>query len=129
MSDIQAIGEYKERVRRVVRNSAILILVFTLGIITPYQAIFIGLTLGGTISLFNFIYTAWKVHKIGNIALMGKGQKRKKPVFIGMAWRMSTAILAAMVALKNPETVNLFSTIAGLMVVQTLAVVDGIKHT
>jgi len=130
MHDQQSLREYKERVLRVIRYSSVTILLFSIGIISPYRSFFLGLTLGVIVSMINYAYTAWKVNRIGEIAIQTSKHKQKRRfITAGMSTRMATSLLAAMAAFNYPDLFYLFSTLFGLFVVQIIAVVDGIIHT
>ncbi len=120
--------EYKQMILRIIRYTSILIVIFLAGIITPYSSVFLGLALGTSVGLFNFLITVWKVNQIGEIAANTGKSNKGKPVFSGMATRFSLAILAVMLVYKFPHYVNLISTIIGLFITQIIIVVDNLKH-
>ncbi|MFV9510404.1 ATP synthase subunit I [Tepidibacillus sp. LV47] len=124
-----SMDDFKQRILRIVRYTLYLLSIFIIAtLITPYSAIFLGLSLGTFVSLFNMIYTAWKVNKIGEFAVNAKHQLRKKPLFSGMTTRFATSILAVMLVYQYPENIRLFSTLIGLFVAQFITIVDGIIH-
>lgn len=121
----RSLEEYNRRIKRIHRFANRLLIIFAIGITTPLSGIFFGLTLGTFIGLINFLITVNRINKIGEIAV-NSSAGRSKPVFSGMLIRFALAILAIMIAYKNPQYFNLFSTIFGLLIVQIIAIVDGI---
>lgn len=124
----QAHIEYRQRVVRIIRYSLIVLSVFIIGGLTPYQDIFFGLALGTVVSILNLSITANKVNKIGEVAANKDLHTSPRPIFTGMLSRFALAILAIMFALEYPQYFNFISTLVGLFVAQVIAVIDGIKH-
>jgi len=110
------------------RYSVIVIAIFLFGIITPYSSVFLGLALGTFVGLINFILMVRMVNRIGEIAANTDKNKSKKPVFSGMTTRFATAVLAVMIVYKFPELFNLISTLFGLLIVQIISIVDGVRN-
>lgn len=119
--------EYRNRISRVVKYTIYFLSITVLGVITPYKAIFIGLAVGTIVGLLNFIVTVRKVNQIGDLAA-NKDKADSKPVFSGMTTRFSLVIIAAMVAFRFPEYINIFSMLLGLFITQIIVVLDSLKH-
>ena len=90
---------------------------------TDYQAIFAGLIIGTAFSMFNIWLLARKSGQVGEAAASGRSVRS-----IGSASRFATAILAAMIAMKYPEHVNIYSTVAGLMTAYVVMIIDFFIH-
>lgn len=118
--------EFKDSVKRVIRYSLIILLIFIIGSLTPYSEIFLGLALGSAVSIVNLIITAKKVNLIGDVAT--NEVHRTKPVFSGMVTRFGLSILVVLIALEYPQYINLISVIFGIFVAQIVAIIDGIKN-
>jgi len=128
--DNSSVDNYKHRILRIIRYTLFIIVLFLIGILTPYARVFLGLVLGTTVSLINVTYTAWKVNQIGQFAANSQNNtSSKKPLFSGMITRFATSILAIMVVYQYPDYIQLFSTIIGLFIAQIVMIVDGIINT
>jgi ATP synthase protein I len=86
---------------------------------TPYQAVFLGLILGTSISLFNLWFLAKRTDMMGEAVI--KGEKAKS---LGMLVRMASAILAVTIALEYPDHIHLYSVIFGLMTSYIVIMID-----
>ncbi|WP_147534978.1 ATP synthase subunit I [Bacillus marasmi] len=86
---------------------------------TTYQSVFLGLTLGTALSLFNLWLMVRKTDKFGEAILQGK-----KVRSLGSFSRMATAALAVMIALKYPESFHLVSVVLGLMTSYIVIMID-----
>ncbi|MFT9486086.1 MAG: ATP synthase subunit I [Tepidibacillus sp.] len=124
-----SMSDFKARIIRIVRYTLILLSLFMIGVITPYSAIFLGLALGLAVGLLNLLHTAWKVNRIGEMAIKVKAQTRKRPMFVGMFTRFATSILAIMLVFQYPEQLHLVSTVIGLFLIQIVTIVDGIINS
>ena len=90
---------------------------------TDYQTIFAGLMLGTAISTFNAWLLMKKSQQVGASAAGGKPSRS-----IGTASRYAAAILAAIIALKYPQFINIYSTVLGLVTANVVIVIDYIIH-
>ncbi|GAB7387892.1 ATP synthase subunit I [Bacillaceae bacterium] len=118
-------NEFASRVRRVVRMTFLLLAVFVLGWGFTYaKSVFAGLILGTSVSLFNAVYTAYKIDKIRRLAESGMGRKAT----IGTAVRLATSALAALLAVRYPERFDMLATVIGLVSTQAIAFADGVYH-
>lgn len=120
-------AEYKQRIIRLIRYTAIAVLVFAIGLLSPYTSFFLGLILGTVVGLAILLHTAWKVNKIAAFAAEGNNNQRK-PAFVGLTTRFLLALLLVALVYQYPNQVNIVSTLIGLFIAQTILVVDGIIH-
>lgn len=119
------IENYIYRIKRVVQGSLLILSASIIGwIFTPVPAWFAGMVLGTALALISAIYTAWKVHKAGELALKYNGQKKRAS--IGMVTRFSMAILAAVIAVEYSQFFSLLGMVIGLMVPSIIAYGDAI---
>ncbi len=110
----------KRQLRYIIYILAILVLGWGF---TDYQAIFAGLIVGTAFSMFNIWLLARKSGQVGEAAASGRSVRS-----LGSASRFATAILAAMIAMKYPEHVNIYSTVAGLMTAYVVMIIDFYIH-
>jgi ATP synthase protein I len=125
------IEDYVHRIRRVVQGTLLILAICFIGWgFTPAPRWFAGLILGATTALFSAMFTAWKIHKVGEQAIKYKGKKKRAS--LGMLTRFSMAILAAVIAVQYPQLFSLPGMVIGLMVPSILAYGDAmylhIKH-
>ncbi|WP_394238584.1 ATP synthase subunit I [Niallia oryzisoli] len=86
---------------------------------TSYQAVFLGLILGTSLSLFNLWLLVRKIDQFGEV--MEKGGKMRS---LGMLSRMAAAIFAVLLAVEYPEYIHLISVIIGLMTSYLVIMID-----
>ncbi|MGM0843517.1 MAG: ATP synthase subunit I [Bacillota bacterium] len=86
---------------------------------TDYQAVFLGLALGTAISLFNHWLLVRKTVNFGDKILAGE-----KVRSLGTASRMASAVFAAIIAVRFPESLHLPSVIIGLMTSYLVIMID-----
>ncbi|MGN1400514.1 MAG: ATP synthase subunit I [Bacillus sp. (in: firmicutes)] len=116
--------ELDQMVKRQLKYILYLLSVLVLGWgFTDYQAIFAGLILGTSMSMFNVWLLSRKTKQVAEAAASGRSVRS-----IGTASRYATAILAAMIALKYPDHVNIYSTVAGLMAAYVVMIIDFFIH-
>lgn len=109
-------------VRRLVKVMCYLLALFLLGwAFTRYDAIFLGLLLGGAVSFINALYTALKVRQFSE-----RQQAGMKPRGLGMLTRFSMAALAAMAALRFPELIQIHALVVGLILAPAILFIDGL---
>lgn len=97
-----------------------LMAIFVLGWgFTSYKAVFLGLTLGTCISLFNLFILVRKMKQFGNV--MKNGGKMRS---LGMLSRMASAIFAVLIAMEFPEYLQLVSVVFGLMTAYLVIMID-----
>lgn len=88
------------------------------------KPLFAGFGLGATVSLLNALYTAYKINRLGQIALSGQ----KKPVSLGTVNRFASSLLAALIAVRYPQTFALIPVIIGLIATQAIALLFGLTQ-
>lgn len=86
---------------------------------TTYKAVFLGLFLGTSLSVFNLWLMVRKTDKFGDAVLQGK-----KVRSLGSFSRMATAALAVMIALEYPDSFHLISVVLGLMTSYIVIMID-----
>lgn len=86
---------------------------------TGHQSVFLGLALGTSLSLFNLWSMVRKQLQFGEAV-----QQNKKVRSLGTATRLASAGLAALLAMKYPEYLNMVSVIIGLMTVYIVIMID-----
>lgn len=112
--------EFKTMYIRQRKYMFLLLSIFVLGWgFTSYQAIFLGLILGTSLSLFNLWLIMRRVERFGEAA--AKGQKVTS---LGTVSRMASAVLVVMIALKYPDKVHLISAVIGLMTAYFVIMID-----
>ncbi len=117
MSEIAEILEMYTRQRKYLFY---LMAIFVLGWgFTSYKAVFLGLTFGTCISLFNLFILVRKMKQFGNT--MKNGGKMRS---LGMLSRMAAAIFAVLIAMEFPEYLHLVSVIIGLMTAYLVIMID-----
>lgn len=116
--------EYIERVKRIVQLLFFSLAVAVLGWgFTEHTVFFAGVSLGIVIGLISAVYTAFKVHMIGEAAQGG----RRRPG-LGMLTRFSLAALGAVIAVRFPEWVDVKGLMLGLLVMPAFALCDAIYY-
>ncbi|RXT01123.1 ATP synthase subunit I [Ammoniphilus sp. CFH 90114] len=85
---------------------------------------FAGLALGLLFGLLGAVFTAWKIHRVGEIAIQYKGERKKAS--LGMPTRFALAILATMIATRYPEYFHVIAMVIGLMIPPVIALVDSL---
>ncbi len=114
---------YVTRIRNISIITGVIIIVLGLGwAITSYKSIFLGLLLGTAVSYFNSLYTAYKINQIGKMVTTGN---RRRFATIGTSTRFATALLAAVIAIKFPQSVSMIGTIVGLLIVPMITLAEG----
>lgn len=119
------IDNYVYRIKRIVQGSLVILSISVLGWgFTSIPTWFSGIILGTSFALLSTIFTAWKVHKAGELALRFKGEKKRAT--LGMLSRFSMVILATVIALEYSEVFSLPGMVIGLMMPSILAYGDAI---
>lgn len=119
------IDNYVYRIKRIVQGSLVILSISVLGWgFTSIPTWFAGIILGTSFALLSTIFTAWKVHKAGELALRFKGEKKRAT--LGMLSRFSMVILATVIALEYSEVFSLPGMVIGLMMPSILAYGDAI---
>lgn len=115
--------DYGNSIRRVIKFTFyFLSLCLFAWAVTEFKTVFAGLALGTSISLYNSIITARRIHRLGELALSGE----KKAISLGTLIRFSSSVLAGLIALRFPQAFHFPATVAGLVVCQAIALIDGI---
>lgn len=91
---------------------------------TPYKAVFLGLTLGTSLSLFNMWLLVKRMDRFSEAIDQGKSLRS-----LGTVSRMATAILAVLIAVKFPDYLNIYSVIVGLMTSYIVIMIDFFVRT
>ncbi|MGD6991182.1 ATP synthase subunit I [Sutcliffiella horikoshii] len=86
---------------------------------TPYPDWFLGLILGTVISLYSHWLLHKKVKKFTEAVAEGR-----KAVTLGSFSRMAAAILGVVIAMRYPETLNLYGVIIGIMTSYIVIIID-----
>lgn len=121
-------NDYLQHIRRVAMWTVFVLAGSILGWgNSPYPTWFAGLTLGTGFGLISAIFTAWKIHKAGEIAIQYQGQKKRPS--IGTPTRFALAALATLIVLRYPEMFSLSAMVIGLMVPTVLAFIDMLYST
>ncbi|KPB05791.1 ATP synthase subunit I [Bacillus sp. CHD6a] len=87
--------------------------------VTPYQEWFLGLILGTVISIYSHWLLHKKVKKFTEAVAEGG-----KAVTLGSFSRMAAAILGVVIAMRYPETLNLYGVIIGIMTSYIVIIID-----
>lgn len=87
--------------------------------LTSYQAVFAGLILGTSLSLYNLWLINQKMKKFSQA--LDEGKKTKS---LGTMTRMASAGLAVIIALEFPEHFHLISVVWGLMTAYIVIFID-----
>lgn len=115
--------DYSMRIRRIVKWT---IFVLAAGVIgwgySSNPTWYAGLVLGTTCGLISAVYTAWKINRVGEIAIRYDGQK--KQASLGMPTRLGLTALATLISLKYPQYFHIPFMVIGLMVPSVIAFVD-----
>ncbi|OLN24163.1 ATP synthase subunit [Domibacillus antri] len=117
--------ELQHSIKRQRKYLLYLLAIFVLGWgFTSAQAIYAGLVLGTSLSLYNHWIISKRIERFSKAVEEG----RKIPS-LGTILRMGSAALAAMIALQNPDQFHLISTVIGLMTAYAVIMIDfGIQH-
>lgn len=117
--------ELQQSIKRQRKYLIYLLAIFVLGWgFGSAQAIYAGLFLGTSLSLYNHWIIGKRIDRFSRAVAEG----RKTPS-LGTILRMGSAALAAMIALRNPDQFNLISTVIGLMTAYAVIIIDfGIQH-
>lgn len=86
---------------------------------TEYKAIFMGLILGTSVSLYNHWLLMRKTVKLGDAVTEGK-----KVYSLGTLMRMGVVIVAVYVAMKFPDVFHLVSVILGVVTAYAVIFID-----
>ncbi|MCA1032105.1 ATP synthase subunit I [Bacillus timonensis] len=86
---------------------------------TDYQAVFLGLILGTTFSLYNLFVMVRKNNRFGQAITEGK-----RAGSLGTFSRMASAGLAVLIVYQYPEHFHLVSTVLGLMTAYVVIMID-----
>ncbi|WP_057911908.1 ATP synthase subunit I [Peribacillus muralis] len=87
--------------------------------LTSYQAVFAGLILGTSLSLYNLWLINQKMKKFSQA--LDEGKKTRS---LGTMTRMASAGLAVLIALEFPEHFHLISVVWGLMTAYIVIFID-----
>ncbi|MEA3321263.1 MAG: ATP synthase subunit I [Bacillota bacterium] len=87
--------------------------------VTPYQEWFLGLILGTVISIYSHLLLHKKVKRFTEAVAEGR-----KAVTLGSFSRMAAAILGVVIAMRYPETLNLYGVIIGIMTSYIVIIID-----
>jgi len=79
--------------------------------ITPYTRVFLGLLLGGLVSLFNLWLLQRKVNAFGRAV-----SENGKAMSLGTFTRVLTSVLVVLLALKFETVFHIYSVIIGLVI-------------
>ena len=91
--------------------------------ITPYKAEALGMVLGTLIGTYNIWLLSRKTEQLGEMVAQKRGMKS-----IGTISRMAAAVLAVVIAMRYPDTFNVFFVILGLMTGYLVIMIDLIIH-
>lgn len=86
-------------------------------LLPEYRPVFLGFIIGISAGLFNFRYLSIKVKQVSEIAV----ESQSKRINFGFLTRICITILAIMFAIRF-DSVSIWATVAGLFLVQVLAV-------
>lgn len=118
-------NDLKRRVSRILKLSCFLLAAYVLGWgLTEYDAVFMGLILGTSVSLVNALYTGFKVHLFTERMKAGL-----KPKGMGMLTRFSLVALAALIAVRFPEWFNIIALAVGLLSSTVIMYIDGLVES
>jgi ATP synthase protein I len=122
-------NEFESHIGRVTRISALVLSVdLVLWILIPgMRGYFAGFLVGGTVSLLNTHYTAWKIRQLTERAL-ANDESNTKRVNLGFMTRASTSLLAVLISLKAAD-IEFSTTLSGLFLTQLLSLFVGIYVT
>lgn len=115
--------DYSFRIRRIVQWTIFVLAGSILGWgNTSHKAWFGGLALGVLFGLISTIFTAWKIHKVGELAAHYAGQKKRPS--LGTPTRFALAALAALISLRYPQHFYIVAMVIGLMIPSVIAFID-----
>ena len=86
---------------------------------TSYKAIFMGLILGTSVSLFNHWHLKRKTTQVSDAVTLGK-----KTYFTGTLVRMGAVILAVYISMENPDVFHFVSVIIGVVTAYAVIMID-----
>lgn len=89
------------------------------------QSILLGLALGAAVSWINAVYLGRKVRRVLDAAAAGE----KKRINMGFLTRAATAVLAVFVAMRYPDTFNLYAVVGSLAFAQFYLLFIGFKSS
>lgn len=116
-------NDYLFRIRRIVMWSLFILAGAILGWgNSSHPTWFAGLALGIIFGLISAVFTAWKIHQVGEIAIQYQGQKKRPS--LGTPTRFAMAALATLITLKYPAYFHLAAMVIGLMVPSVIAFID-----
>jgi ATP synthase protein I len=119
------IDDYSLRVRRVIQWTVfVLAAIFLAWGYSPYPTWFAGMALGAFMALLSTVYTAWKVNRVGEMAIRTNGDKRRAS--LGTVTRFSMAVLATLIALRYPEQFHIVGMVIGLLIPSVIAWGDAV---
>ncbi|WP_202079637.1 ATP synthase subunit I [Caldalkalibacillus salinus] len=114
---------YTQQVTRLIRLLLFVQVVAVLGWgFSTIPQFFAGLTMGTAIGMLNAIYSAYKIHTVGEAVV---NQTGRKPT-LGMVTRLSLAALGAIVCLRFPGHFDVNGYVVGLLSMPVLALGDAI---
>lgn len=97
-----------------------LISIFIIGyVLTDYKAVFLGLLLGSILSYYNLWSMVRKIDQFSEAIVSGKKFRT-----LGTVSRLATAVLIALLAINNPDQVNLVAGVMGLMTAYVVIMID-----
>ena len=91
--------------------------------VTPYKTEALGMVLGSVIGIYNIWLLSKKTARLGEMVLEERGMKS-----IGTISRMAAAVLAVAIAMRYPDTFNIFFVVMGLMTGYLVIMIDLIIH-
>ncbi|OEH93310.1 ATP synthase subunit I [Bacillus solimangrovi] len=89
--------------------------------ITSYKAVFLGLSIGTAVGLYNYWMMVRKTDRF--MEKVASGQSARS---LGMISRMALAGLAVLVALNYPDKIHLVSVIIGIMTPYIVIMIDSL---
>ncbi|MBU8905883.1 ATP synthase subunit I [Desertibacillus haloalkaliphilus] len=114
--------QYAASMRRYVQYMLYVVALFVLGWgFTPYDSMFLGLILGSAFSFYNLWSMYTKMKQLGQAAT-----GEKKVYSIGTLSRFAVGALAAIIAIRYPETFHLVGVIIGLMLTYIIILIDSL---
>ncbi|KIL49767.1 ATP synthase subunit I [Jeotgalibacillus soli] len=112
--------DLKQHFQRYTKYILYLLSIFVLGWgFTPYPAVFLGLIIGSSLSLFNLWLIKKRMERFDRALDQGK-----KVRSLGTFTRMASAGFAVLIALEFPEFIHMISTVIGLMMVYIVIMID-----
>ncbi len=116
--------DLSRRARAVAAGLLLLLAVWLLGwSVTSWKPLFLGLVVGTTVSFVNAMQMAWRIRWFFR-RLNATG--RKPLTAGGMAFRFAMAALAALVAVKWPQHVDLAGVLVGLVTAPVMILIHGL---